>query len=142
MVTDFVGREAELSDLAKLLAIARLVTGTGGVGKTTLSLRAAAEAVDGYADGVWIVELSGLRDPALLPNTVASRLGLPEQDDRPPVEAVLDHLRGRRMLLIFDTCEHLIDACAVLTEAILRTAPLVALLATSRQPLDVSGEHT
>jgi non-specific serine/threonine protein kinase len=144
MVTDFVGRETELSDLAKLLAAARLVTvtGTGGVGKTTLSLRAAAEAVEGYADGAWIVELSGLRDPALLPNTVASRLGLPEQDDRPPVEAVLDHLRGRHMLLIFDTCEHLIDACAVLTEAILRAAPRVTLLATSRQPLDVSGEHT
>ena len=75
MVTDFVGRETELSNLAKLLATARLVTvtGTGGVAKTTLSLRAAADAVDRYADGVWIVELSGLRDPALLPNTVASR---------------------------------------------------------------------
>jgi non-specific serine/threonine protein kinase len=144
MVTDFVGREAELLHLATLFSQARLVTvhGPGGVGKTRVSLRAAAEAVDSYPDGVWIVELSGLRDPELLPNTVAARLGLPEQDARPQVEAVLDHLRERRLLLILDTCEHLIDACAHLAEAIMREAPEVTLLATSRQPLDVRGEHT
>jgi non-specific serine/threonine protein kinase len=144
MVTDFVGRETELIRLAELFTSARLVTvhGPGGVGKTRVSLRAAAEAVDSYPDGVWIVELSGLRDPELLPNTVAARLGLPEQDARPQVEAVLDHLRERRMLLIFDTCEHLIDACAQLAEAIMREAPTVTLLATSRQPLDVHGEYT
>jgi predicted ATPase len=144
MVTDFIGRETELIHLAKLFTSARLVTvhGPGGVGKTRVSLRAAADAVDSYPDGVWIVELSGLRDPELLPNTVAARLGLPEQDARPQVEAVLDHLRERRMLLIFDTCEHLIDACAHLAEAIMREAPAVTLLATSRQPLDVHGEHT
>jgi non-specific serine/threonine protein kinase len=144
MVTDFVGRETELSHLAKLFTSARLVTvhGPGGVGKTRVSLRAAAEAVDSYPDGVWIVELSGLRDPELLPNTVATRLGLPEQDARPQVEAVLDHLRERHMMLIFDTCEHVIDACAHLAEAILREAPTVTLLATSRQPLDIHGEHT
>jgi non-specific serine/threonine protein kinase len=144
MVTDFVGRETELTHLARLFTCARLVTvhGPGGVGKTRVSLRAAAEAVDRFPDGVWIIELSGLRDPELLPNTVAARLGLPEQDARPQVEAVLDHLRERRMLLIFDTCEHLIDACADLAEAIIREAPAVTLLATSRQPLDVHGEHT
>jgi non-specific serine/threonine protein kinase len=144
MVTDFVGRETELIHLAKLFTSARLVTvhGPGGVGKTRVSLRAAADAVDSYPDGVWVVELSGLRDPELLPNTVATRLGLPEQDARPQVEAVLDHLRERRMLLVFDTCEHLIDACANLAEAIMREAPAVTLLATSRQPLDVHGEHT
>jgi predicted ATPase len=122
MITDFVGRETELIRLAKLFTSARLVTvhGPGGVGKTRVSLRAAADAVGSYPDGVWIVELSGLRDPELLPNTVAARLGLPEQDARPQVEAVLDHLRERRMLLIFDTCEHLIDACADLAEAIMR----------------------
>ena len=143
-VTDFVGREAELLHLAKLFGNARLVTviGPGGVGKTSVSLRAAADATGYYPDGVWIVELSGLRDPELLPNTIASRLGLPEQDARQQVDAVLDHLRDRHMLLILDTCEHLIDACAGLIEAILREAPRVTLLATSRQPLDVSGEHT
>jgi predicted ATPase len=144
MVTDFVGRETELTQLAKLFASARLVTvyGPGGVGKTRVSLRAAAEAVDSYPDGVWIVELSGLRDPGLLAHTVAARLGLPDQDTRSAVDVVLDHLRERSMLLIFDTCEHLIDACAGLAEAIMREAPRVTLLATSRQPLDVAGEHT
>jgi predicted ATPase len=144
MVTDFVGRETELIQLAALFASARLVTvhGPGGVGKTRVALRAAAEAVDRYPDGVWIIELSGLHDPELLANTVAARLGLPEQEARPQAEAVLDHLRERHMLLIFDTCEHLIDACADLAEAILRGAPAVTLLATSRQPLDVQGEHT
>jgi len=143
-VTDFVGRETELSHLAVLFNDARLVTviGPGGVGKTSVSLRAAADATGCYPDGVWVVELSGLRDPELLPNTIASRLGLPGQDVRPQVEVVLDHLRDRHMLLILDTCEHLIDACAGLTEAILREAPRVTLLVTSRQPLDVSGEHT
>ena len=143
-VTDFVGREKELIHLARLFSDARLVTviGPGGVGKTSVSLRAAAEATGCYPDGVWVVELSGLRDPELLPNTVAARLGLPEQNVRPQLEVVLDHLRDRHMLLILDTCEHLIDACAGLTEAILREAPRVTLLATSRQPLDISGEHT
>jgi non-specific serine/threonine protein kinase len=143
MVTDFVGRETELLHMARLFDAARLITvhGPGGVGKTRVSLRAAAEAVDSYPDGVWIAELSGLRDPQLLPNTIAARLGLPEQDARPQVEAVLDHLRERRMLLIFDTCEHIIDACANLARAIMREAPRVTLLATSRQPLDVPGEH-
>jgi non-specific serine/threonine protein kinase len=107
-----------------------------------VALRAASEAVDGYGEGVWVVELSGLHDPVLLPNTVASALDIPEQAGASPLQAVLDHLRDLRMLLILDTCEHLIDACAGLTEAILREAPGVTVLATSRQPLDVAGEHT
>jgi len=144
MVTDFVGRKAELSDLARLFGSARLVTvvGPGGVGKTSVALRAASDAVDGYGEGVWVVELSGLHDPVLLPNTVASALDIPEQAGASPVQAVLDHLRDSRVLLVLDTCEHLIDACADLTEAILREAPGVTVLATSRQPLDVPGEHT
>jgi predicted ATPase len=144
VVTDFVGRETELSHLARLFGSARLVTvvGPGGVGKTRVSLRAASAAADGYADGVWIVELSGLTDPELLANTVASALGIPEQDEWPAAQAVLNHLRDRRMLLVLDTCEHLLDSCAGLTEAILRDAPGVTVLATSRQPLDVTGEHT
>ncbi len=141
---DFVGREEELAQLAELLRDARLitVTGPGGVGKTSVALRATSRAADRYPDGAWIVELSGLGDPELLPNTVASALGLPEQDTRSPVDAVLDHLTDRHMLLVFDTCEHLIDACASLTEAIVAQASQVTILATSRQALDVAGEHT
>jgi non-specific serine/threonine protein kinase len=137
-VTGFVGRDAELAQLGGLLETARLVTvtGTGGVGKTRVALRAAALAIGRYPDdGVCLVELSGLRDPELLPYTVAACLGLPQSD------TVLDYLRDRKLLLILDTCEHLLDACAMLADAILRTAPGVTVLATSRQPLDVPGEH-
>jgi non-specific serine/threonine protein kinase len=141
---DFVGREEELTQLAELLLHARLitVTGPGGVGKTSVALQATSQASEHYPDGAWIVQLSGLSDPELLPNTVASALGLAEQDARSPLDAVLDHLSDRRMLLVFDTCEHLIDACASLAEAIIQRASSVTILATSRQPLDIPGEHT
>jgi non-specific serine/threonine protein kinase len=139
-----VGRQDELAGIAALLAESRLVTivGPGGVGKTRVTLVAAAQAAASYPDGPWIVELSHLRDPALLPNTIASVLGLPEQDARSALDAVLEYLRERRLLLILDTCEHLLDACAALAQAVLRYAPDVTVLATSRQPLDMPGEHT
>ena len=143
-ITDFVGRRDELARLADLLERSRLVTvvGPGGVGKTRLARVAAAEAVGNYPDGVWIVELSGLRDPALLPNTVANVLGLPEQDAaRSALNAVLEYLREKRLLLILDTCEHMLDPCAELIQAALGDAPGVAFLATSRQPLDTEGEQ-
>ena len=142
-VTGFVGRASELAWLATLLDRARLITvvGPGGVGKTRVALRAAARAADDYPDGIRLVELSGLRDPALLPDAVANCLGLREQDDRTQLATVLDHLRTRRLLLILDTCEHMVDACALLAEAVLRQTAAVTVLATSRQPLDVPGEH-
>jgi non-specific serine/threonine protein kinase len=138
-----VGRQEELAAIAMLLAESRVVTivGPGGVGKTRVALVTAAQASASYPDGPWIVELSHLRDPALLPNTVASVLGLPEQE-RSALDAVLEYLRDRRLLLILDTCEHVLDACAALTQAIMREAPGVTVLATSRQPLDMPGEHT
>ena len=142
-VTDFVGRQGELAQIAAMLERGRLVTvvGPGGVGKTRVSLVAAARAAGNYPDGVWIVEQSGLRDPLLLPNTVASVLGLPEQDARSALDALLEYLRDKRLLLILDTCEHLLDACADLIQAILPEAPGVTVLATSRQPLDTLGEQ-
>jgi non-specific serine/threonine protein kinase len=141
-VTGFVGRQAELAQVASLLETARLVTvtGPGGVGKTRVSLRAAEAATGRYTDGVCLVELSGLRDTELLPHTVAASLGLPQSDSQ--LDAVLDFLCKRELLLILDTCEHLLDGCAMLADAVLRTAPRVTVLATSRQPLDVPGEHT
>jgi predicted ATPase/DNA-binding CsgD family transcriptional regulator len=146
-INEFVGRTAELRQIDGLLRDARLVTlvGPGGVGKTRVVLRAAATAAPRYADGVFLVELSALRDPELLPHTIGRRLGLAEQTQatpREPRDALLAHLRDRRLLLVLDTCEHLIDACAELAEAILVAAPSVTLLATSREPLDIDGETT
>jgi len=116
------------------------VTGVAGVGKTQLALQAAARTSDRYPDGVCLVELSPLRDQGLLAATVAGCLGLPGQDGRPRLAALLDYLRDRTLLLILDTCEHLLDACARLADVLLREAPGVTILATSRQPLDVAGE--
>ena len=126
-----------------MLNQSRLVTvvGPGGVGKTRLARVAAADGLENYPDGVWIVELSGLRDPALLPNTVASVLSLPEQDARSALGSVLEYLREKRLLLIFDTCEHMLDPCAELVQAVMSDAPGVTFLATSRQPLDTPGEQ-
>jgi predicted ATPase/DNA-binding CsgD family transcriptional regulator len=141
--TSFVGRRRELAMLDRLLRSARLVTVTGapGVGKTRVALRAAARAAGRFADGACLAGLSELRDPGLLPHTVAACLGLPQHDARPGGQAVTAYLRGRRLLLVLDTCEHMIDACCELIEALLHEAPGVTVLATSRQPLDIPGEH-
>jgi predicted ATPase/DNA-binding CsgD family transcriptional regulator len=142
-VTAFVGRDAELATLSDLLGRARLVTltGPGGVGKTRVALRAAASAAGRFAHGVCLVELSGLHDPELVPNAVSGCLRLPETDARSQLEVILDHLRDRELLLILDTCEHLLDACAMLADVLLSSTSGVRVLATSREPLDVPGEH-
>jgi non-specific serine/threonine protein kinase len=153
-VTGFIGRKAELSRIAAQLDSSRLVTvlGPGGVGKTRLALRVAAQVKDRYPDGPCLVDLSGLPAPGRLASdlqapgrlaaVVADCLGLPELEASSLPDAVLSYLRDQRLLLILDTCEHLIDACAAFAERVLREAPGVTMLATSRQPLDVPGEHT
>ncbi|MFI5658637.1 LuxR C-terminal-related transcriptional regulator [Streptomyces sp. NPDC051684] len=141
--TSFVGRRRELVQIADVLTRARLVTltGPGGVGKSRTAVRAARDLRGRYPDGVRLVELSALRDPALLANAVAAALDLPEQAARPAIEVIADHLEDRELLLLLDTCEHLVDACAVLCDELLRCAPRLRIVATSRQPLDVPGEH-
>jgi non-specific serine/threonine protein kinase len=140
-VSGFVGRSGELARLAGLLGGARLVTvaGPGGVGKTRLALRAAGDV--SYGGGSCLVELSGLTDPELLPDTIALHLGLQRADATSRLEAVLSELRGRRLLLILDTCEHLTDACGRFATTVLRETSEVKILATSRQPLHVPGEQ-
>jgi predicted ATPase/DNA-binding CsgD family transcriptional regulator len=140
--SDFIGRAAELRRVQSLLRDNRLVTlvGPGGVGKTRVALRTADQVQTGYPDGVCMVRLSALRDPELLPHTVASGLELPEQSRGSQLDAVLTHLRDRRLLLILDTCEHIIDAAAIFAEAVITEAPKVTVLVTSREPLDVTGE--
>jgi predicted ATPase/DNA-binding CsgD family transcriptional regulator len=142
-LTGFVGRSRELDALAETLESARLVTitGTAGVGKTRVALRLAAGSTGRFADGVCFAELGELRDTDLVPHTVAACLGLPEQDARSGADAVVDYLRDRQMMLVLDTCEHVIGGCVPLVVALLREAPGVTVLATSRQPLDVPGEH-
>jgi predicted ATPase/DNA-binding CsgD family transcriptional regulator len=141
----FIGRAQEAQRLTALLRAARLVTvvGPGGVGKSRLCLHVASAAVSAgrFTDGIWLVELSGLSDPSLLFSAIAVGLGLPEREAGLQRAAVLEHVRNRRLLLILDTCEHLVDACAALAEAVLRAAPEVTVLATSRQPFDAPGEH-
>ena len=140
---DFIGRAAELCRVEALLRGSRLVTlvGPGGVGKTRVARRAAGAGrgrVPRTASAV--VELSALRDPELLPHTVARQLGLPEQSRGSQLDAVLTHLRDQSLLLVLDTCEHIIDACALFAEAVITETREVTVLATSREPLDVTGE--
>ena len=140
-VSGFVGRRGELAWLADLLDGGRLVTvaGPGGVGKTRLALRAAASAR--WDEDTCLVELTGLTDPELLPDTVALRLGLQRAAAASRLDALLSDLRRRRLLLILDTCEHLTAACAEFAAVVLRETTDVRILATSRQPLHVPGEQ-
>ncbi|MFD0532903.1 ATP-binding protein [Actinomadura luteofluorescens] len=142
-LTSFIGRQAELEQVRRLIDGHRLVTltGAGGVGKTRLAVRAAGLARDAFRDGVFFVCLSDLTEPSLLAQAICEALGVGEQGDRPAAACLADHLADLRVLLVLDTCEHMVDECATLSEALLRSAPELRVLATSRQPLDVMGEY-
>jgi predicted ATPase/class 3 adenylate cyclase len=142
-ITSFVGRQRELEEAKKLLEQKRLLTllGTGGLGKTRLSLQIAADSLTGFRDGVWFVDLAPIADPALVPKTVAQALRIGEDPRIPLIEIISAHLRSRRVLLVLDNCEHLIGACATLADALLRAAPELRILASSREPLHVPGEQ-
>jgi predicted ATPase/DNA-binding CsgD family transcriptional regulator len=139
-LTSFVGREAELAEVARLLGLHRLLTltGAGGIGKTRLALEVAAES--GAPDGVWAVELASVADPARVAAEVAAALGLEPPRGEPAQPALLAALADRDVLLVLDNCEHLVGACAELAEALLRGCPRLRLLATSRERLGVPGE--
>jgi predicted ATPase/DNA-binding winged helix-turn-helix (wHTH) protein len=141
-LTNFIGRDREIEELLRLLPPARLLTltGAGGCGKTRLALEVAARALDRFPDGVWVVDLATLVDPSRLTQAVASVLDVREGPNRPLLDALLDCVRSRRLLLVLDNCEHLIAACAQLTDELLRTAEGVSILATSREGLGITGE--
>ncbi|WP_113699631.1 LuxR C-terminal-related transcriptional regulator [Nonomuraea lactucae] len=141
--TSFVGRRRELSAAKRGLSQVRLLTltGVGGVGKTRLALRVAADLSGGFRDGAWVVELAAVEDPALVPQTVAVALGLRDRTARSAVDALTDYLADKRLLLVLDNCEHLLDASARLAETLLAAAPGLRILATSRQRLAVAGEY-
>ena len=142
-VSSFIGREAELSEVGRLIAASRLVTltGSGGAGKTRLALQLAAGLLDGSGDGVWFVDLAPLQDPELVAVTVANVLGIPVDEGRPAADTLIDAVGRRSLLVLLDNCEHVIDACAKLADALLRSCPNVVLLATSREPLGIAGEY-
>jgi non-specific serine/threonine protein kinase len=141
-LSTFVGRERELTDLQQLLGTAPLLTlvGTGGVGKTRLALELVRERVTSFADGVWLVELASVVDGSVLPATIAAAVGMREADSRNVIGSLTEHLRGKHLLLVFDNCEHQIDACAQLAAHLLRSCPRLQIVATSREPLAVEGE--
>lgn len=142
-VTSFVGRRQDMAAVRQLLSTTRLatLTGCGGVGKTRLATRVARDVQRAFPDGVYLAELASLQDPALLPHTVIDALSIPEQSARVPMTVLCDYLRHRQILLVLDNCEHLLAASADLACRLLRAAPGVRILATSRQALMIDGEH-
>ena len=141
-LTSFVGRRDEVAEVRRLLTESRLVTltGVGGVGKTRLALRAAGGLTRAFGDGVWLVRLDQLRAEALVPQAAATTLGLRQRAGDSRVAALAEHLAGRHLLLVLDNCEHLVNAVAKLVDLLLRAAPGLRVLATSREALNIAGE--
>ena len=141
-LTSFIGRQAEIDRLREALAANRLVTlsGAGGVGKTRLAVHVAAQLAGEFTDGVCYVDLAPITHPDLVPITAARALGLPDQPGRSTTDTLLRFLRDRQMLLVLDNCEHLLDATATTVAVLAETCPGLTLLATSREPIGVTGE--
>ncbi len=141
--TSLIGRESEVAEIEAAVKAHRLVTltGVGGVGKTRLALEVAAHLVDEFPDGVWLFELAAVTDPAAVPDAVAAVLGITQQPGKTVTESVAAALEGRVRLLVFDNCEHVLDAAADLIEAILAHSATVRILATSREGLGVPDEQ-
>ena len=141
--SSFIGRDAELAAVSRLVAASRLVTltGAGGSGKTRLALQAAAELLHGSSEGVWFTDLAPVTDPGLVAGTVAGVLSIQPEPGRPVAGTLAEAVGQRSLLIVLDNCEQVIDACAKLADTLLRACPHLALLATSREPLGIDGEH-
>ena len=142
--TSFIGREREIEEVKRLMNTSRLVTlmGPGGAGKSRLSMQVAADLIEGFKHGAWLVELAPLRDPTLVVQTIASTLGVREVAGRALLDSLIDYLQPRTLLLVVDNCEHLVESCALTLGALLRVCPNLRVLATSRDALGVAGEAT
>lgn len=143
-VTSFVGRRHEVAEVKRLLPMSRAVTltGAGGVGKTRLALHVALEVARDFRGGVWFVELAAVENPDVLPQILIEALEIRDHSLSSPVDVLAEYLRDKRALIILDNCEHLVDECAVLAEALLRRAPELRILSTSREALGFAGEQT
>jgi predicted ATPase len=141
-LTSFVGREREIADVKRLLSTTHLLTltGSGGCGKTRLSLQVAADLLDTFPGGVWFVELAALSDPATVPRALATAMGVREDPAKPILATISENLRHKTALLILDNCEHLIGACAEATDSLLRTCPTLRVITSSREALGIAGE--
>src|SRR4030095_5052782 len=141
-VTTFVGRAREMAEVKRLLEATRMLTltGPGGTGKTRLSLQVAAEVLDRFPHGVWLIELATISDSALVAEAIANAVDIREEAGRPPLETIADALRARQLLLILDNCEHIIAPCAQVAATLLRRCPDLVILASSREPLSIAGE--
>ncbi|WP_285777793.1 LuxR C-terminal-related transcriptional regulator [Microtetraspora sp. NBRC 13810] len=142
-LTPFIGRRKEAAEVRRLLESSRLLTltGPGGIGKTRLAMHTARTKHRAFPGGLWLVDLSTLTDPSLLPQTVSAAMGLPGVSTMSLTETLIDHLADRHGLLILDNCEHLVDSSALLARTLLRASENLRILATSRQPLGVEGEQ-
>ena len=138
----FVGREREIEEVKRELAMTRLLTltGVGGSGKTRLALEVARNLLEAYPQGVWLVELAPLSEAVLVPKALAEALKVPERSGEPLADTLIEVLRDRQLLLILDNCEHLLDASARLVDVLLDSCPRLRILATSREGLGVEGE--
>jgi predicted ATPase/class 3 adenylate cyclase/Tfp pilus assembly protein PilF len=142
-LTNFIGREAQIAEVVERFAATRLltITGIGGSGKTRLALQVAAEVMDSYPDGVWLVELAPLSDGSLIAQTIAKAVGAQDEGAGDPVATLVEYLKPQTCLLLLDNCEHLVPPCARIAARLLRSCPGVRILATGREALNVGGEQ-
>lgn len=141
-LTGFIGRETEMAEVKQMLATTRLLTllAMGGAGKTRLAIQVAADLLESFKDGVWLVELAPLSDPELVPHAIASEFSVEEQPGKSLTATLTEYLRDKQMLLVLDNCEHMIEACAGIVNTLLRRCPKLKILATSRIALNIAGE--
>jgi predicted ATPase/class 3 adenylate cyclase len=142
-LTSFIGREKEVGQIKKRLEKNRLVTltGSGGIGKTRLSIQVAVELLNDYPIGVWLIELAPLTDPALVPQSVCAALGVKPEGNTSALEALIDYLHAKKILLVVDNCEHLIESCAQLCDSLLHDCTDLRIITSSREALGIDGEQ-